>query len=181
MAGIWQSGQGLAANSGAVYFTTGYIQGQGASRDDFLRAHGNSIVRLRYSPGSSSGEAHNFIVDAYQVKRWDTMDRGDTDLGSGGVVFLPGGRLVAGGKEGRLYVLDRASMAPLMLSSESHGADDGLLAYRNTWHPEIPLEHYVDDQMYGPNIHGSPVVWTDSSNRTHLYAMPEKEFFTRHT
>src|SRR5262249_21676660 len=31
---------------------------------------------------------------------------GDTDLGSGGPILLPGSRLVGGGKQGRYYVLD---------------------------------------------------------------------------
>jgi LGFP repeat len=175
MAGVWQSGQGLAADEDAVYFTTGNAAGAHAGQ-----AAGESIVRL--SPSSaSSGGAHNFVVHSYKVDRADKMDRGDTDLGSGGVVLLPGNRLVAGGKEGRLYVVDRATMLPHKLPSPSDGASDGLRAYTNTWHPEIALDHYVDNQMYGPNIHGAPVVWTDSSHQTHLYAMPEKEFFTRHT
>ncbi|TWB93607.1 LGFP repeat-containing protein [Bradyrhizobium macuxiense] len=175
MAGIWQSGQGLAADQDGVYFTTGNAMGPHAGQ-----ALGESIVRL--SPSSaSSGGAHNFSVRSYKVDRANELDGGDTDLGSGGVVLLPEGRLVAGGKEGRLYILDRTTMTPLRLPSLSHGANDGLLAYTNTWHPEIALEDYAKFQMFGPNIHGAPVVWTDSSHQTHLYAMPEKAFFTRHT
>lgn len=181
MAGIWQSGQGLAADANGVYFTTGNNEGPGTATQDFSRARGDAILRLRYAPGQSSNGARNFDVAGWRAQRWQGMDDGDTDLGSGGVALLPNGRLVAGGKEGRLYVVDRATMQAVLLGAPSAGATDGLLAYHNTWHPEIPADQYYAAQQYGPNIHGSPVVWTDSSNHTHLYAMPEKEFLTRYT
>src|SRR5262249_51552497 len=94
--GIWQSGNGLVGtDDGYLYFETG----NEIQAEDRL---GDSFVRLRVlSQWPGLQEAGHFQPSNAAVLRI-----GDTDLGSGGPVMLPGQRLIGGGKQGRYYVLD---------------------------------------------------------------------------
>jgi hypothetical protein len=177
-AGIWQSGNGLAGEGTAIFAMTGNEQ-SGAAR-------GDSFLRLRSSGGA-------IVEDKFwQVPNHDRLRDGDTDLGSGGPVVLPDGRILGGGKEGRLYVMD-ASLA---------GGDDvqQWLAFKNTYHDDqtlppcsdftdwqndptdkscfIPTDHYKDSEHWGPNIHNGPVFWESDADPSagFVYLMPEKDF-----
>jgi hypothetical protein len=112
--GIWQASTGLAADGrGSLYFATGN-QATGVApttrpADPLGRNLPDSIVRLRVDtrPGGISMTPADWFTP-YR-KAW--LDMQDLDLGSAGVVLLPNTRyLVAAGKEGVLYVLDRDNM-----------------------------------------------------------------------
>jgi hypothetical protein len=108
MAGIWQSGLGLAADGdGTVYLITG---NGNFDPDPGKGSYGNTVLRLRLaSPGSASRQMQ--IVSFFTPFDWrTTYEQNDQDFGSGGpVLFTSGSRrlLLAQGKPKRAYVIDR--------------------------------------------------------------------------
>lgn len=100
-------------------------------------------------------------------------ERSDADLGSGGVLVLPKPnsleeRLIAGGKDGHLYVIDPSSMT----------ATQDFQAFVHNFNAAA-TSNFDTDYYYGPNIHGSPVAWNASSTYTYVYAWSEKDHLKR--
>jgi hypothetical protein len=113
--GIWMSGGGPAADvGGSVYLITGN-GGFDAGNTLPLQAPfddlGDSVVRL--SPASGLA-----VADYFTPGNQLALAQGDVDLGSSAAMVLPDGigpaaqpnLVVGGGKEGRLYVMDRQDM-----------------------------------------------------------------------
>jgi hypothetical protein len=104
MAGVWQSGLGLAADGdGIIYFMTGNGQ-----FDPSKGSYGDTVLGLKL-PASPSTQMQ--IVSYFTPFDFDTLyNPGDKDLGSGGpVLFENGSRrfLLAGGKPFKSYLIDR--------------------------------------------------------------------------
>jgi hypothetical protein len=106
--GIWQSDNGPAADEqGNVYLATGNGKFTVAANG---RDYGDSVLKLSLASGGFE------VLDYFTPFNEKVLNSQDDDLGSGGPVLLPGQpgdtrRLVlAGGKDGRLYVLDRARL-----------------------------------------------------------------------
>jgi hypothetical protein len=107
-ASIWQSGNGPAADSaGNVFFATA----NGAF--DFSTGGpdlGDSVLKINYSSGILS------VGDYFTPDNQSVMAAKDLDLGSGGVLLLPTqpgsypNLLVAGGKTGTIYLVDRDNL-----------------------------------------------------------------------
>lgn len=104
--GIWQSGNGPAADSsGNVYIMTG--NGDFNANSTGGRDYGDSFVKL--SPGLS-------VQDYFTPCDQAILNENDVDLGSGGPVLLPdqSGQyphlLIGGGKAGVLYLLNRDNL-----------------------------------------------------------------------
>jgi hypothetical protein len=108
--GVWMAGGAPAVDaSGSLYLSTGNGSFDGNSgtppNDDF----GDTVMKI----GTSSGLS---LVDWFTPFNQAFLDGQDADLGASGVVILPDQTsgpahlLVAGGKEGRLYLLDRDAM-----------------------------------------------------------------------
>lgn len=101
---IWMSGYGLAANAnGSVYFVTG--------NSDYS---GNSFyptTNIAESAAELSGDLSK-VEGLYTPTNRATLDRGDIDFGSGGLMLLPPQQGIsynlaaAAGKWGSLYLLD---------------------------------------------------------------------------
>ena len=188
LAGIWQSGHGLTGDvDGNVYAMTGNngtdcyndVDNSGdkwilANDPAHLTELGESILKLRL------GRNNKLIVEHFTAENWFTLDTGspspgvpatgsgDSDLGSGGVVLLSNGWLLGGGKQGKIYIIDPKHM---------QNAKQQFQAFYNTWHPDRNPCDYDKDQSYGPNIHGSPILWHPVGvNYALIYAMPEKEY-----
>ena len=108
LSSIWQSGYAPAADAGGdVYFSTGNSNpSQPTYSASFNKPE--SAVRL-------SGDLHS-VIGSFTPANYFHLDGGDTDLGSGGVLLLPdqpGAHphlAVAGGKDGRAFLLDRDNM-----------------------------------------------------------------------
>ena len=108
LSSIWQSGFGPAADSsGNVYFSTGNSNWQKAS----YKAHVNypdSVLEI--SPDLST------LLQSFTPSNYFQLDQGDVDLGSGGTLVLPDQPgayphlAVAGGKDGRVWLLNRDDM-----------------------------------------------------------------------
>ncbi|MEV5510639.1 hypothetical protein [Streptomyces orinoci] len=146
--GIWQAGQGLAVDeAGALYCVTG----NGGFRPDGSEL-GDCVVKLR--PGLTPADWFAPFNNA-------RLDATDADLGSAGPLLLPGvPRLVGGGKESRLYLLDTGRLGHFHPGSDS----------------QIPQSFLVcrpDGQSH--HIHGGPVYW-DFPGGPWIYLWPENAF-----
>jgi hypothetical protein len=103
--GIWMSGDGPAADAaGNIYLSTG--------NGTFSPAAGNyGVSVLKLTPGPKKLRVADYFTPYNQAK----LNSNDLDLGSGGVMLLPNqaGKtplLVAAGKEGTLYLINRNNM-----------------------------------------------------------------------
>ncbi|HTV34366.1 MAG TPA: PAN domain-containing protein, partial [Methylocella sp.] len=181
--GVWGGGTGIAADgSGNIYFATG--NGSVSATD-----LSESFVKLKLGPAPSYGLS---LAGSYTVTNWAALNAGDADLGSSGPVLLPGNRLVGGGKQGKLYVLNSATMLPTQNGPAAGpvpaNGSDGFQAFINTWHYDstmrtcmygvnntyqcyMPPSRYQEWETAGPNIHTGPIYWNGM-----LYAMPEKDY-----
>jgi len=101
--GIWQSGRPPAVDAaGNVYFEVG--NGSWNGERDF----GNSVLKLHVG---ANGIA---IADFFTPHDWEELNRRDADLGSTGPLLVPGTRfLIAGSKDGTLYLFDRDHLGKL--------------------------------------------------------------------
>jgi hypothetical protein len=117
--GIWQSGAGIAADSqGNVYTVTGNgtFDASGSGGRDF----GDSAIKLGFENGALA------VRDYFTPFNEGSLNRRDDDLGSSGPVLLPDQPgphphvLVAGGKDGVIYVIDRDRMGKYQSGSDSH-------------------------------------------------------------
>ncbi len=110
--GIWMSGAGLSEDGkGNIYFSTGNgaftAHKQGAE-------YGDSVVKMHLA-GEAAGRKFN-VTDFFAPHNQDYLNDKDLDLGSSGVLLIPGRAasepemLAVGGKEGFLYLLDRNNL-----------------------------------------------------------------------
>lgn len=196
--GIWQSGAGLVgASDGSIYFATGNDGMLSGSPPPGSSGNlGDSVVRLQVIPTSPGLQLAGhftprnapFLRDGYGTPE----QPGDTDLGSGGPTLLPGNTLIMGGKQGRIYVLDSATMELRQDKSQPQDQQppDWQLAGVNPDHigegfqafynqhmetdPRTPraLDNYASGEVWGCNIHGNPVYWQGTSC---IYHMAEKD------
>lgn len=99
--GIWQAGRGLAIDAnGAVYAAVA-----GGSYDG-VTDFGSSIVKL-------DGQTLS-VIDWFTPANHEELFHNNIDPSGGGVILIPGTNLlVAGGKEGVLYLLNRDNMGRL--------------------------------------------------------------------
>jgi LGFP repeat/PAN domain len=191
-AGVWHSGNGLVADDeDNIYFATG--NGPVDDKPDLSE----SFVKLHAGPPPFYGLT---LAGYYTVSNFKKLNRGDTDLGSGGPILLPGGILVGGGKQGKLYVLNTITMQPTQDPPASGapppGGSDGFQAFINTWHDDskkvictnvegarpvqrecyMPRARYEDHETTGPNIHTGPIYWYADPTYALIYGMPEKDY-----
>ena len=171
-AGIWQGGSGPVGVGDRLYVMTG--NGPGALGDAFV-----ALQTSEAPPGLT-------LVGAHQPSNHETLDRTDSDLGSGGPLWLPPGLLVGGGKEGRYEVLDARTLGPSQDQS-APSQTEGFQAFVNSYHadPRAPAcatqprstfptncdtgavpgcyvapARYQDGEDCGPNANGGPVFWS---------------------
>ena len=142
LAGIWQSGQGLSVDAaGNVYALTGNgtFDGDTGGSD-----RGNSFLKV-----SPAGQ----LLDWFTPYNWATLSSTDRDLGIQGALLMPGTNLVvAGGKQGVMYVLDRNNMGHFQAGSDS----------------QIVQSFQVSTSG---RMNGSPVYW-NSLNGPQIYVWP---------
>jgi len=96
---VWMGGGGPAADdSGNVYITTG------DGPWDAQMAWGSSLLKF-----SNNGLLQ--IVDYFTPADYHYMNCNDADLGSGGVLLIPGStQALAGGKTGKLYLVNTTNL-----------------------------------------------------------------------
>ena len=95
--GVWMGGGGPVADSaGNIYITTGNGPWDGKT------AFADSI--LKFSPSLK-------LEDYFTPNDFQYLDCADGDLAAGGLLMIPGtGEVIAGGKQGKLYLVNSANM-----------------------------------------------------------------------
>jgi hypothetical protein len=148
LGGIWMSGEGPSTDdNGNVFLSTGNGTFNGTT--DF----GDSVLKLRVD----GGQLH--IADWFTPANQDLLKEKDYDLGSGGVALIPNSHLaVAGGKEGRMFLLDRENLGKGAPSAQSFQVT-----------PDTVPQFEV-----GYNIHGAPVIWP-RNGEMFVYVMGEED------
>lgn len=101
LASVWMAGYASAVDaSGNIYFATGngpYDVNTGGKN------YGESVLKM--SPDLST------VLSYFTPQNYATLNDGDLDLGSGGVMLVPGSAdLVARGKDGRMFLLSDTSL-----------------------------------------------------------------------
>jgi hypothetical protein len=104
LGGIWQSGQGLAADTdGQIYLITGnghFEQATHDYADSFVKLDPHAVV---------SGVLP--VASSFTPNDQQQLESLDADLGSGGPLIIPGTGLIIGlGKAGKLYLVDKDDM-----------------------------------------------------------------------
>jgi hypothetical protein len=134
------AGQGPSADAaGDVYFMTGNssIAGDPSGTNTAPSPGfdlGESFVKLRGSDLT--------LGDWFTPKNFVALNKGDEDLGSSGPVLIPGtNRLLGGGKEGRIYLMNTNDLGHF-----DTGTDKVLQSFQAT-DPNVGTHH----------IHGAPV------------------------
>ncbi|MBZ5512719.1 MAG: pyrrolo-quinoline quinone [Acidobacteriia bacterium] len=113
--GIWMAGAGMSADSsGNVYVSTGNgtFTVQTAGSD-----YGDSVIKFSSSPSLT-------VTDWFSPYDNSSLSVLDLDLGSGGLLLFPDGTgggslMLIGGKNGTLYLLNRASLGHWQSGSNS--------------------------------------------------------------
>jgi hypothetical protein len=158
--GIWQSGQGPAADAdGNIYVMTG-----NGTFDPSKKNFGSSFVRLAL-------EGQSLVIkDFFTPCNFKFLNDRDLDLGAAGPILLPTtpARIVSGGKEGVLYVLSKANMGggaanPSSPNCNNAHAVQSIKAFE---------EHFFEGENHWGNIHGSPVFW-NGPDSARIYAWGE--------
>jgi hypothetical protein len=149
--GIWMSGQGLTVDkSGNVYVSTG----NGSISEDNTGVNtGNSFVKL--SPALTQ-------MDWFTPFNSDSLNSGDQDLGSAGLLGLPiqgTDFLVGGGKQGMLYVVSAASMGKYSASSDN-----------------VVQEFQAVHGTGSSHIHGAPIYYNSPVTGPTIYIWGENDY-----
>ncbi|HWZ94334.1 MAG TPA: carbohydrate-binding protein [Opitutaceae bacterium] len=144
LASIWQSGQGPAADSsGNIYFLTGNGTWDGVNN------FGMSILKMSPTLGLESYFTPNDYAN---------LNNNDEDLSSAGCMVMPGtGYIVGGGKEGKIYVLNPASLGGI-----SAGDANAIQAFQAVA-PNAGNDTLGSGSSYEDDIHGSPAYFANSA------------------
>ena len=142
LAGVWQSGTGLASDGTDIFLATGNGTYDGPKGgDDF----GDSIVKL------APPTANRFqVLDFFTPYNQGSLSTNDEDVGSGGVLLLPDQGAgaphrylaVEVGKEGSIYLIDRTHMGHYTSSTNNivqdlENAIGGLWSSPSWWNNNV--------------------------------------------
>jgi hypothetical protein len=104
LSSIWMSGYGPSTDdSGNILFVTGNSDPSGTTYDGVTNIQ-ESVIKVSSNLST--------VLDLFTPSDWSSLDQGDTDFGSGGVLVLPDqpGSIphlaVAAGKEGNLFLMN---------------------------------------------------------------------------
>jgi hypothetical protein len=143
--GIWMSGDGVASDaSGNLYFATG-----NGDYNSSVGDYGDSILKVSGPAGGTFS-----VADWFTPFNQGSLNGGDTDLGSGGLLLLPDlpagsphqQLLVQMGKEGKIYLIDRNNMGKFcstctssdtQIVQEIPGASTGIWGAPALWNSTV--------------------------------------------
>jgi hypothetical protein len=125
LGGFWMSGAGVAGDSNAnVFIASG--NGDFDTVNVPAQELGDTIMKV-----FDTNSSRLSLLDYFTPYNQSTLDDGDTDVGSGGVLLLPdqtGGvthELVEAGKEGTIYLINRDQMTAGNLHYCQTGCNNG--------------------------------------------------------
>jgi hypothetical protein len=199
-AGIWQSGGGLASDDrGNVYFATGNGpspsfhaspgSGRNLSSQSDISVTGSPIPRCPSIPNNPKGaDKGNTVLRLnpdlsmgaqYEIPLDDCFSGTDLDLGSGGVLLIPNmNRVVAGGKPGKLYLLQtqpepKTQKLPLINQFQAFYNTYVAKSTKNI-NTEPPYSYELGSN---PHMHGTPVYWQGPDpSFANVFAWAEKDY-----
>ncbi len=151
--GIWMSGQAPAADTnGNLYLSTG----NGTVDTSGAVNRGESFLKLSLTGGNLG------VTSWFTPYNWQTLENGDIDLGSGGVLLIPGtSLLLSGGKEGIVYLVNRDNMGGLTTSTTTN--DNVIQSFSVT-----------SDQVHGG------AVWWDGPTNSCAYLWPSSVYLQQY-
>ncbi|MEA5504937.1 DUF4347 domain-containing protein [Halotia wernerae UHCC 0503] len=157
LGGIWQSGNGLSAdNSGKIYLSTG----NGTFRESGSNL-GNSIIK--FNPDLT-------VTDWFTPYNYARLNAVDDDLGSGGPLLIPNSNyLIAGGKEGKIYVLDRNNLGKFKAGGDTQIIQSFQAVGTAVNGVKPPTGTGTS------NIHGTPIYW-NGPNGPQIYLWGENDW-----
>lgn len=150
---IWQAGSGLAADeAGNIFFETAEAANNGYDIQNGGQTYCNSVIKL--TPGQVDSKNQYLVADYFTPWNVAYLNSNDFDLSSTGALVLPDQpgpyphELIAGGKYGMVYVLNRDN-----LGMYSVGADSQIIQELNlVQQPQVP-----NDVLFG-----SPAYWNNT-------------------
>lgn len=149
LGGIWNAGQAPAVDgAGNLYLSTG--NGSFGKTPNNLVQTGNSFIKL--SPNLQ-------LLDYFTPYNSATMNSGDMDLGSAGLLLIPNTSYVlGGGKQGVLYLADTNQMGEFNSSGDKVRQEFQAVYGKGTSH-----------------IHGGPVYFNSDVNGPTTYVWGEND------
>ena len=177
--GIWQAGQGPASDdAGNIYLMTSNGGWNGTT--DFAE----SFIRLHYNAGALSvADWFNPFRDDERPKlATNGYDFTDQDLGSAGPILPDATNLLVGaGKDGVLYVFNRANLGKKSVDQNKPALPDNkplLNAIFFTYfpgtfalNPLVNVNGFPDGKTH--HLHGSPLAWASNAHGTMLFVWGE--------
>jgi hypothetical protein len=180
--GIWQGGQGMAADdAGNVYALTGnggFVIDNGGKVRDFVgdTDFAEAFIKLAYArsgPGSGTLTLADWFIPFRDSLRQNlgNYNYQDQDLGSAAPIVPPGTNVVLGaGKDGLLYVLDRANFGKavgdlrvLKSTQLSYVTFNGVGLPTSVGTTGRNMDFVLGNPSLNPDkthhLHGSPVYW----------------------
>jgi hypothetical protein len=188
--GMWHASQGPAADdSGHVYAITangGYVTLHKDQIQDFngTTDFAEAIVRLKYEKGADGAALtlDDWFIPFRDSDRSATSnyDYRDQDLGSAAPVLPPGSDLLlASGKDGILYVLDRNKLGKKIADTSVLKSPPIYVTYNGIGLPvtgniDFPLGSASRNPSKTHHLHGSPAFW-NGSNGPMIFTWGENE------
>ena len=153
--GIWNAGGAPTIDSnGNVYISTG--NGTYGTTPNGLQQTGNSFIKL--SPQLE-------LLDYFTPYNSGTMNAGDQDLGSSGLLLIPNTNyLLGGGKQGVLYLDDTTDMGKFNTSTDQVRQEFQAVFGKGTSH-----------------IHGAPIYFDSAVNGPTMYVWGENDYLRAFT
>jgi hypothetical protein len=177
--GVWQAGSGLASDdAGNVYLLSG---NGGFDADQGGQSYGDSFVKLKLEGDKLT--VKDYFTPCNQVwldKACTDFAPCDLDLGSAGPLFIPQSpgkpaRLIGGGKDGSIYVVDPAHMGHLLRTTPPAGMN----CVSSNAVQTVLGAHQGGQGVIG-NIHGSHVIW-QGPDATRVLVWGEDDFLRSFT
>jgi len=152
--GIWMSGQAPAFDaSGNLYLAVGNGTVDTTGGPD----RGESLLKLARSGTNLT------VASWFTPYDWQNLENSDLDLGSGGLLLIPGTTLAfSGGKEGIMYLVNRDTMGGLTTSPTTN---DNI------------VQSFV---VTTDEIHGGPI-WWDGPGVSYGYLWPSSVYLQQYT
>ena len=173
LGGIWMAGGRLTVDTdGSLFFevgnggfdgdnSTGQFTGLNAAGFPARGDYGDSLVRIAVDTVHNSPTNQNIngwglkVVDYFTPYNQASLNAGDLDLGSAAPMLLPDETgsaahphlLVASGKEGRIYLLDRDNLGKYALNQASE-LTHVLTELPTALHGSLDTAAYFDQQIY---------------------------------
>jgi hypothetical protein len=114
LSSIWMAGSGTASDGTNLYFSTGNSDPSGTSYNSVYNIE-ESVVKVT---------SNLTVASIFTPSNFAALDAADFEIGSGGVLSIPNSSLVvAGGKDGRMFLLNSASLGGYTPGGPDHVLD----------------------------------------------------------